>query len=809
MKKLFSSIILLFIIATTIAQNKTIKGSVMDVDKTPLSGVNIIVKNTKNGTLTDEKGSFEIKNISGEQTIVISYMGYKTKEVLITDFKENLSITLYEGNEVLQEVVLESERKNKFSRKQSAYVAKMPLKNLENSQVYNTVTNQLIVSQNINTLDDALKNATGISKLWNSTGRSNDGAAFYSSRGFAIQPQFVNGVIGITNGTINTSNIERLEVIKGPSGTLFGGSGDYNYGGLINIVTKKPYNGTGGSITASYGSFGFNRLNADVNVTDKSEKFSIRFNAGYQDEDSFQNAGFNKSFFMAPSFSYKANNKLTFNVSYEVNSNEQTNPVSLFFNRSFPLNFNTIDELNLNNDASFTDNSISIKNPTQNYRGEISWKISDKWSSQTLIAGSNAKSSGYYAYLWNQAEYNDDFTVFLGAPSFYTYFQELESETKSINLQQNFNGQFKIGKVNNKLLAGFDYSSKKLLDNSSQFYGINAFNPQGELLFGLETNATNFSTTVTLLDNDGLGYNNSDISSNIFGAYISDVANILPELSIMASIRYDKYQYNGDKNTNSDDDTEFDDATFSPKFGIVYQPILNELSVFANYQNGFTYLSPQYVTTTPEATVENPIPTPVTKFIEYDIEEANQLEFGVKSNLFNNKLEATLSFYNINVDNKYSFFTQTQDLKVNSKGVELDINANPISGLNIRGGFSYNDATVTDSPSNISYEGLRYEQAGPDINYNFWADYRFKQGFGAGIGFNGASDYDAMVFYTATGGFLLPAYTIFNASVYYEHKKFRIGVKANNFTNKEYYTGWSTITPEKPSAFIATLTYKF
>ena len=226
-------------------------------------------------------------------------------------------------------------------------------------------------------LDDALKNVTGISKLWASTGRSNDGAAFFSSRGFSVQPQLVNGVAGITNSFINSSNIERIEVIKGPSGTLFGGS-IASYGGLINIVTKKPYNGTGGNISASYGSFGFERLNADINITDKSEKFSLRFNTGFQNEGSFQDAGLKKSLFMAPAISYKVNNDLTFNLSYEVNSTEQTNVVSLFLNRYATSYYTDIESLNYNTNKSFTDNSVTIKSPTQNYRGEIAWKISLK-----------------------------------------------------------------------------------------------------------------------------------------------------------------------------------------------------------------------------------------------------------------------------------------------------------------------------------------------------------------------------------------------------------------------------------------------
>lgn len=781
------------------AQNAQITGTITDIENTPMIGVNVFIKNTSKGTVTDDSGNFILSNIEdGNYTLTISYVGFKTKELPV-NVTNNQSvalntITLYEGNELLDEVVLDINRKNKFSRKETAYVSKMPLRNIDNSQVYNTITNQLLISQSVNTFEDALKNAAGITKLWSSTGRSGDGAGYYSSRGFAVQPQLVNGVAGITNGFINPSNVERVEVIKGPSGTLFGSSVT-SYGGLINIVTKKPYNSTGGEITAAGGSYDFAKFNADINVS-PSDKFSFRFNGGFQQEHSFQDAGLKRSVFVAPSVSYKVNNNLTLNFSYEASDNEQTNETFLFLNRYGPLAFNSIEELGYDTDLSFTSNDVTIANITQNYRGEVAWKISDQWSSQTLIAGGLAKSKGYYTYLWNFADWSDP-SAPIGTENFSLYAQDTDSRTKTLNLQQNFNGIFKIGDIQNKLLVGVDYLDYNIIDNSSNWGYLHSINIDGDLIYGEpEINEANLSAALS-----GLGYLDSDIKQNIFGAYISDVVDILPSVSVMASVRYDRFDYQGDRNTDTDDDTEYTESTFSPKFGIVYQPIKDKLSVFANYQNGFSYVNPEYITdfTTGEVSLQS-----------YDVEQANQLEFGVKTNLFNNKLESTLSFYNINVDNKYYWATQTQDLEINSKGVELEINANPISNLNIHTGFSYNDSEITDSPSATYLEGSRYGESGPEFTYNLWADYKFFKNFGVGAGFNGQSKYDTMVGYKAvTGSFYIPAYTIFNASLYYENDRFRVSVKGNNITDEIYYSGWSTITPQQRRMLIGTFTYKF
>src|SRR5699024_2640226 len=119
------------------------------------------------------------------------------------------TIILVENRQVLDQVVLEAEQKNKFYRAESAVVSKLPLKDLENPQVYNTIPAKLLEEQVVTNFEDALKNAPGIYKLWESTGRGGDGGGYYSLRGFAVQPTMVNGLPSLTNGTPDPANIER------------------------------------------------------------------------------------------------------------------------------------------------------------------------------------------------------------------------------------------------------------------------------------------------------------------------------------------------------------------------------------------------------------------------------------------------------------------------------------------------------------------------------------------------------------------------------------------------------------------------
>ena len=789
------------------AQQATVSGTVTDNTEAPLIGVNISLKNSTRGTLTNENGYFEISNLkNGTYTLSLSYLGFKTKEISLTisnNQDQKLEpIILYEGNEILNEVIVEGVRRNKFSRKKTAYVSKLPLKDIENTQVYSTITNALLKSQNVINFDDALKNATGVEQLWSSTGRSGDGAGYYSLRGFSVQPQLVNGLPGLTNGTINPANIERIEVLKGPSATLFGNAVS-SYGGLINVVTKKPYVGTGGALSFTSGSYGLNQIVGDFNTAlSKEDNLYFRINTAYSTQQSFQDAGFRKSFFVAPSLSYKVNNKLSFSFYAEITQAEQTNPTFLFLNRSAPTEASNLEELGYNNKLSFTSNDLTLKNPTQNYRVEMDYKLSDAWQSQTLLSKSSTSTKGYYTYLF-------DYGI-LGGNTFSRFLNKQNGNTQTTDIQQNFIGDFKVASLRNRVVIGADYFTATQTDNSTAYAFYGNITPDGgsngDDPFTAEVETDPYPLSTAGVDSvlADKGVNNSKSKYHIYSLYASDVLNLTDKLSLMAGLRLDHFDNEGDV-TVSDDD--YNQTTLSPKFGILYQPVKDKLSLFGNYQNGFTNVAPQLV--------GNPDEGP-QRLKTFDPEQANQVEFGIKTNLFNNRLNATLSYYDIKVKDQVitdpsSPFNKIQGGEVVSKGFEIELSANPVNGLNIRAGYSNNDSETTksDNPEILNRRPL---EAGPKELYNFWASYQFQtrklEGFGIGLGFNGASERFA-INYASTGEFILPEYTIVNASVFYQADKYRIGLKLNNAFNKEYYKGWTTISPQQPRAVLANVSYQF
>jgi len=687
----------------------------------------------------------------------------------------------------LKEVILNTE-KYKYKRERSTTVAKLPLNNIENPQVYNTVTSELLKEQVVTNFNDALKNATGISRLWESTGRGEDGAEYYSIRGFAVQPTMINGLPGINYGSIDPINIDNIEVIKGPSGTLFGSS-LISYGGLINIVTKKPYQNFGGEISYNAGTYGMDRVTADVNVP-LSPNASVRINTAYQNENSFQDAGFSKSFFIAPSLSYKVNDKLSFLINTEFTSRTSALAPMIFLSRYSPLSFHSMDLFEQNYKKSYTNNELTISNPTFNLQAQMFYKLSDQWTSQTVLSRSNTKTDGYYAYLWDSAN-GDEFTRFISKRNGQTY---------STDIQQNFIGDFKIGNIRNRMIIGFDYYGQDYLNGSNNWVSAGTVSLVNQTDSG-EANLTRAGIDDLLA---GTFEPNSDTEAQVVSGYISDVVNITNKLSVMASLRVDEFR--GKTASYSTAEVKSQIAV-SPKFGAVYQIIENKVSVFGNYMNGFKNVEPG----------QKDVDGTNTVAATFDPEHANQYEFGLKTNLFKEIISASLSYYNINVKDRLMTDPNNpnasiQGGEVESKGVELSITATPFAGLNIIAGVSNNKSEVTKDYPAGGYLGMRPEEAGPETLVNFWANYTLTSGKfkGIGIGFGGnyASEYKTLN-RDNIGTFELPSYTILNTALSYNNDKFGLTLKVNNLLNEKYYSGWSTVTPQRLRSLTAGLTYKF
>ncbi len=788
-------------------QTGSLRGTIKTSDGAPGSFVNIALKGLRS-TVVDKDGAYLIRGVRpGSYTLVASFIGLETqsRQIEITaNGTTVIDLVLRENNQQLQEVVVNGNI-NKFTRNESDHVSKMPLKAIENPQVYSVVTKELLTEQLIFNVDDAIKNTPGVQKMWDATGRGGDGGSFFASRGFVVQSSLRNGLAGLVTNTMDAANLERLEVIKGPSATLFGSSLG-SYGGIMNRVTKKPYEHFGGEVSLSGGSFDFHRISADINTPlSGDKKLLFRLNTAYNYESSFQDKGFAQNLAVAPSLSYKLNDRLSVNLDAEISRGKNIGKSILFF--YFPassLGANTAEGLNLDYNKSYIGDDLTQQSRSTNLFGQVNYKLSNSFTSSTNITSSHSFSNGFNPYLYLVP---DDIAT--GNPDNAgkaTHLTRADQSTgKSTNdifeIQQNFNGDFKIGSLRNRIVLGLDYFHINADQNffgsvydvislsASDFSGFNKTNMDNKYAAG----APDFTYPITG-------------KTNTYSAFVSNVLNLTDQLSVLTALRVDHFENKGGSAGGAV--VGYDQTTFSPKFGLVFQPVKDALSLFANYQNAFVNKGSYnaYNASAPA--------TPILS--SANPEQANQFEAGIKVDAAQGKVSGTVSYYNIKVsdmlrsDNRAPAIAQIQDGTQRSKGFEVELITNPARGLNIVAGFSYNDSEFEKADADVL--GRRPSTASSPYLANLWLSYRIPvsnlNGLGIGFGGNYASE-NKIMNSVANGVFTLPSYTVLGATVFYDKPKYRIGFKADNLSSERYWIGYTTMSPQKPRGFTGSISYKF
>ena len=797
-------LLLFYVISPAAAQQVfNIKGTVITADGKPAEGVSIRILGRGTGTKTTAAGEYLLQiNEKGTYTLRVSSVGLVPieKQVRITEGDVNVeTISLTENAETLEEVVVSSSKPNPFVVRRSRNVAKIPLANLENPQVYTTITRQLFDEQITTDLSEALKNTPGILKMQGSPGRAGDGGIYYNLRGFSTPITMVDGIPAQTNGETDIANIERVEVMKGPSGTLYGGALT-TFGGLINVVTKKPVDTVGGEVSYSVGNFNLNRLSADIyGPLDKSRKLTARMNAAYHKQNTFQDNGFRKSTFLAPVIDYRVNDRLQLTLGAEFFNYEGTNPSIVFLARTRPFFARTPDELNFDWNRSYTNDDITLKALSSNIHGQVNYRLSAGWTSQTNFSRNTRNTDGIYQYMFIRGNESDDAVE--------RNVQLQNATAASTSIQQNFIGDVKIGGLRNRLIIGLDYLNQELDNNLSgivKYDTVSGSNPGAN--YGRISNA--LVTEKIVGSNAALTRNHS--SSNVYSAYFSDLVNITDQLMAMLSLRVDRFESLGQRNTNTGvitENSKYGQTAWSPKFGLVYQVLRDRVSLFGNYMNGFSNVQP----------VQQPLED-ISGILKP--QQANQWEGGVKIDLFDNRLNLTASYYDISVDNMIrtevverdgtNYNISVQDGTQKSKGFEVELIANPVSGLNIVAGYSHNNSKFEKADANV--DGRRPVSAGPADIANAWISYTLPQGkakgLGAGFGLNYVGEHLTANAVT-TGIFTLPSYTLLNATVFYDQQRFRIGLKLNNLGDTRYFSGQGVLSPQMARNIAANLTVKF
>lgn len=763
------SLLVIFFCRLSFAQHTApaIRGTVISSDKQPVPGISIRIQGLSIGVVSDDKGVFLFKQLKpGTYVLQLSAVGIQARQQTVTVTAGSTASAVFSIQETaaeLESVLVNSGRKNKYTNKSSDYVARTPLKNLENPQVYTTITAELIKDQVVTDYRDAFRNAPGVNSLEQvSNGRT---SAFI--RGFRTGNYMRNGLVTSQLTATEVSNLERIEILKGPSGALFGSS-YISYGGVVNRITKKPFETASTELSYTGGSFGLSRLTVDMNTPLNQQKTALfRLNAARHSIGSFQENGFQTNYFVAPSFQYKVNEKLTLSADMELYSNHGTNTgISFTPNAAAYPGMKGYQDLNYIYKRTFASDDITSTLKGFTFFGKADYKINNQWSVNAVYtyAGVNAK---------DQLQFTP---TLLRGDSLSRTVQRYAHSYYNVNAQLNINGDVTIGGIRNRVLIGGDVVQsvtnptyiKRFIYDTIAINGIAPYISRDKIDQRLsQTNYTSAFKSNT--------YN--------FGVYASDVVNITEQLMVMLAVRWDKVDAKGTTSflTNATTGT-FSKSTFSPKAGIVYQVVKDKVAVFGNYLNGFTYST----ATDKSGNLFQP-------------ERANQWEGGVKTDLLNGKLSATLSYYNIKVSDKLrtnpaDINFQIQDGTQVSKGLELEINASPLPGLNIIAGYAHNNSEYTKANANV--QGKTPARAPGDMANGF-VSYQLQHGLLKGLRWSAGVNYQSQNWYDDANTFAIPKFVVYNSVLSYDINQFRLYFRLDNISNEKYWGPWGNAQPPR------------
>ncbi|PSB44404.1 TonB-dependent siderophore receptor [Cyanosarcina cf. burmensis CCALA 770] len=641
-----------------------------------------------------------------------------------------------------------------------------PLRDIPQS--IQVVPQQVLRDQQITRLDDALRNVAGATPDFNS-----GPYVTYRIRGFeALNNNLLrNGQVDAGAGeSVELSSVERVEVLKGPASVLFGLG---NPGGSINIITKRPLSEPFYGVDATVGSYSFYRGAIDLSGSlNDAKTVSYRLNTAYRNSDSFIDFYNSEHFNISPVVTVAIGERTNLTIEGDYIETKDSG-----FTPFVPVVGSVLSNPNgkIPRDRNVGEPSDEINASLTRLGYQLEHKFSDRWSLRNTFA-------------YNFRDYSDKRTLpgSLEADNrtLNRSYRDYEFQSTSYALTTNVVGKFSTGSIQHQLLFGVDlnsYENETLKFAEATAAPIDIFNPiYGQPRGELSSETSN--TTIT----DSLGI------------YLQDQISPIDSLKVILGGRFDTFDQKSE-DFSADTESSLSDSAFSPRFGIVYQPI-PAISLYASYISSFTPARGTYLF---GGSLDDP----------FEPERGRQYEVGVKADL-NDRLSATLALYDLTRTNVLTEDPDNPDFSIqvgeqNSQGIELNLAGEILPGWNIFAGYAYTDARITEDNTYDSGNQL------PNTPYhaaNLWTTYEIQKGNlqGLGVGFglffvgDRAGDLD--------NTYDIPSYVRTDAAVFYNRDTFRIALNFRNLFDIEYFENGSSATRVnygQPFTVLGTISWQF
>ena len=653
----------------------SLTGKVFSESAQPIGNARVDLLNSSFQTTTSEDGFFSFPAVPyGSYTISIQKSGYSetTRTVVVESKEVDLEIILSSEGERLKEVVVTAQKREEVIQEIPLSITSLSTEHIKDGQIQNT-NDLTAVAPNLYASDPG------------------DRRTVTSIRGIvstSYDPAIATYIDGVNQFNLDTYitqlfDIKRIEVLRGPQGTLYGRNA---MGGVINIITQKPQNDTNIFGEVTFGNYNQQRYMAGIK-TPLGEKLFFGAAGLYEKREGFYTNKFTGTDYDEQQ-NFSGNYYLQYFLSDSWNATLNFKHFSAENKGSFPLNMG-IDEA-LENPYTLNQNQISTMN--------------DNTLNTSLVmhhTGKNLNFSSQTAFQQNYRYYKNPIDADFSPVDAISIINDYGKDWNTVKVAtQEFRLSSPSGTGKNLEWIAGTY----MFYQESPVKQATHFGDDAALVGSEETNFSLINTTETT----GKGI-----------AFFGQLNYQLNEtIGAIAGLRYDheykKQSVLGEYQLDSDNEPLFEyqpDTTatasfnaFSPKVGLTYD-LSKENLIFLTYSRGF------------RAGGLTPLSSDVSQppLYEYKPEFSNNYEIGTKNSFLENKLllNATL-FYTEVTDVQVPTLVLPDGViltrntgKLHSKGLEVELRALLTTDLELSYDLGFTDA---------EYESLLIAQDGSEVN---------------------------------------------------------------------------------------------
>ncbi|SCX33182.1 TonB-dependent siderophore receptor [Agrobacterium rosae] len=517
-------------------------------------------------------------------------------------------------------------------------------------QAVNVVSEQVLKDQNASNLDEALGNVSGVTQT-NTLGGTQDSVirrGFGDNRDGSI---LTNGLKTALPRSFNAVT-ERVEVLKGPSSTLYG---ILDPGGMVNVVTKKPVDAFGGEIYGSLSSFGGGTTGLDLTGPIEGTDFSYRLIGEYKDVDYWRNFGETKNWLISPSLKWTGEDT-------EITATYMHEDYSVPFDRGTIFDDTTGRPVDVDRKIRFDEPYNITDGNSDLFQVEFDHELSENWKlgidysySRNVYSDNQARVTAYNAT-------NGNVTRRADATDYSTIYNHA--------VRADLTGDVEIGGMQHDLLIGasYDYSdtlrTNMIRCNASTNFNI--YDP----VYGNMPECTTVST------------NDSDQTEKLSTAslYVQDSIHLNDQWIVVGGLRYQYYDLLAGKGRPFKNNTDSFGDALVPNAGIVYK-LTPDVSLYANAAKTFR----------PQSSI-------ASLYGNLEPEEGVSYEVGSKFELPSG-LTANVALYTSDKENvaytDAGNVVKTAGL-VRAKGLEVDVAGSLTDDVDFIATYAFTDAEVLE-----------------------------------------------------------------------------------------------------------------